>query len=73
MSRGRKRVLLKRGKDFPGGSDNTKNLTAMQETWVQYLGWEDPLEEGMVTPWQPPWTEKPGGLQSMGLQRVRHN
>ena len=63
MSRGRKRVLLKRGKDFPGGSDNTKNLTAMQETWVRYLGWEDPLEEGMVTPWQP--IENPHGQRSL--------
>ena len=61
MSRGRKGVLLKRGKGFPGGSDNIKNLTAMQETWVQSLGWEDPLEEGMVTQsiilaWRIPWT-----------------
>ena len=45
---------------------------------VQSLGWEDPLEEGMVThssilAWRIPWTEKPGGLQSMGLQRVRQN
>ena len=63
MSRGRKRVLLKRGKDFPGGSDNTKNPTTMQETWVRYLGWEDPLEEGMVTPWQP--IENPHGQRSL--------
>ena len=50
----------------------------MKETWVRYLGWEDPLEEGMTTyptilAWRIPWTEEPGGLQSMGLQRVRHN
>ena len=50
----------------------------MKETWVWYLGWEDPLEEGMAThpsilAWRIPWTEEPGGLQSMGLQRVRHN
>ena len=50
-----------------------KNLPAMWETWVQYLGWEDPLEEGMATrcsilAWRIPWTEKPGGLQSMGSQ-----
>ena len=63
MSRGRKGVLLKRGKGFPGGSDNIKNLTAMQETWVQSLGWEDPLEEGMVTPWQP--IENPHGQRSL--------
>ena len=45
---------------------------------VQYLGWEDPLEEGMAThssilAWRIPWTENPSGLQSMGLQRVGHN
>ena len=47
-----------------------------QETRVQSLGWEDPLEEGMATQssvlaWRIPWTEEPGGLQSMGSQRVR--
>ena len=52
-----------------------KNLLAMQETWVWSLGWEDPLEKGMVTHssilvWRIPWTEEPGGLQSMGSQRV---
>ena len=55
-----------------------KNLPAMQETWVQSLYWEDPLEKGMKTPsriltWRIPWTEAPGGLQSVGLQRVRHD
>ena len=56
-----------------------KNLPAMQETWVQSLGWEDPLEKGMATQssiltWEIPWTEEePGRLQSMGLQRVGHN
>ena len=49
----------------------------MQETQVQSLGQEDPLEEGMTThsgilPWRIPWTEEPGGLQSMRAQRVRH-
>ena len=53
-----------------------KNLPAMQETQVQSLGWEDPLEKGMAThssilAWKIPWTEEPGGLLSMGLQRVR--
>ena len=53
-----------------------KNLPAMQETRVQSLGQEDPLEKGMAThssilAWEIPWTEEPGGLQSMGLQRVR--
>ena len=54
-----------------------KNLPAMQKAWVQSLSWEDPLEKGMAThfsilAWRIPWTEEPGGLQSMGLQRVRH-
>ena len=53
-----------------------KNLTAMQETWVQFLGWEDPLEKGMATRssilvWRIPRTEEPGRLQSMGSLRVR--
>ena len=48
-----------------------KNPPAMWETWVRSLGWEDPLEEGMAThfslvAWRIPWTEEPGGLQSMG-------
>ena len=55
-----------------------KNLPAIQETWVQSLGWEDSLEEGMAThssilAWSIPWTEEPGGLQSRGLQRVRYD
>ena len=55
-----------------------KNLPAMPETWVQSLGQEDPPEKGMVThssilPWGIPWTEEPGGLQSVGSQRVGHN
>ena len=55
-----------------------KNLPVMQETWVQSLGWEDPLERIMAThsstlAWKIPWTEEPGGLQSTGLQRVRHD
>ena len=50
----------------------------MQETWVQSLGWEDPLEKEMVThssllDWKIPWTEEPIGLQSMKSQRVRHD
>ena len=54
-----------------------KNLPATQETRVQSLGQADPLEKGMAThssilAWRLPWTEKPGGLQSMGSQRVRH-
>ena len=55
-----------------------KNSTTVQETWVQFLGWENPLEEGMATcpvflPGESPWTEEPGMLQSMGSQRVRHD
>ena len=55
-----------------------KNPPAMQEPWVQSLGWEDPLEEGMAThssilAWKSPWTEEPGGLQSLGSQRVGHD
>ena len=55
-----------------------KDLLAMQETWIQSLGQEDPLEKGMATPssilpWRIPWTEEPGGLQSIGSQRVGHN
>ena len=50
-----------------------KNLPAMRETWVRPLVWEDPLEEGMaahssILAWRIPWTEEPGGLQSVGLQ-----
>ena len=55
-----------------------KNPPAVWETWVRSLGWEDSLEEGMAThssvlPWRIPGTEEPGGLQSMGSQRVGHD
>ena len=55
-----------------------KNPPAMQETWVQSLGQDDPLEEEMAThssilAWRIPWTEEPGRLQSLGSQRVGHN
>ena len=55
-----------------------KNLPAMQETWVRFLGGEDPLEKEVAThssllAWRMPWTEEPGGLQSMGSQRIRHD
>ena len=61
-------------KGFLGGSD----LPAMHETQVWSLSWGDPLQKGMSThcsipAWIIPWTEKPGGLQSMRSQRVRHN
>ena len=55
-----------------------KHLLARPETQLQSLGWEDPLEKEMAThsstlAWKIPWTEEPGRLQSMGLQRVRHD
>ena len=55
-----------------------KNLPAMQEIQVQSLCWEDPLGKGMAThssmlAWRIPWTEEPGGIQSIGSERVRHN
>ena len=58
--------------DLPGGTDG-KELPALQETRVPYLGWEDPLEEGMAVflPGESPWTEQPGRLQSMGSQRAK--
>ena len=55
-----------------------KNPPAKQEMWVRFLGLEDPLEKEMAThsnilDWRIPWTEEPGRLQSIGLQRVRHD
>ena len=55
-----------------------KNPPEMQETWVQSLGWEDSLEDGMEThssilAWRVPWTEEPGGLPSMGSHRVGYD
>ena len=55
-----------------------KRLPPMQETWVQSLGQEDPLEKEManhssILAWRIPWTEEPGGLQSTGSQRVGHD
>ena len=55
-----------------------KNLPAVQVTWVQSLGQKDPLEKGMairssILAWGIPWTEEPGGLQSMWLQRAGHD
>ena len=65
---------------FPTGSvvKNPPAMQELQETWVQSLGWKDPLEEGMAThssllAWRIPWTEEPGRLQSMGSQRVRYD
>ena len=63
--------------DFPGGSDR-KVLPTVREIWALSLGQEDPLEKEMAPhsstlAWKIPWTEGPGGLLSMGLQRVRHD
>ena len=60
---------------LPGSSQSPPT---MQETWVRFLGQEDPLEEGMaphssILAWEIPWTEEPGRLPSTGSQRVRHN
>ena len=62
---------------FPGGS-NGKESACNAETWVRSLRWEDALEKGMAThssilTWRIPWTEKPGGLQTMRLQRAGHD
>ena len=59
-------------------AETVKNLTVMQENWVESLGRGDRLEEDMAThstivAWQIPWTKEPGRLQSMGLQRVRYD
>ena len=66
-----------KARGISGGSD-TKNLPAVQETWVQSLDQEEPLEESMaahssILAWGIPWTEEPRGLQSMGSQRVGHD
>ena len=59
-------------------AQSVKSLPAMRESWVRSLGREDPVEEEMAThsrilAWEIPWTEGPGGLQSMGSQRVKHD
>ena len=63
---------------FPCVAQLVKNLPAMQEIWLRSLGQEDPLEKGLATyssilAWRIPWREEPGGLQSIGSQKVRHN
>ena len=67
---------VKQLRDSPAGSvvKNTPAVQETQEMWVRSLGWEAPLEEGMATcssifAWRIPWTEEPGGLQSIGSQR----
>ena len=62
---------------FPGTSGGKESACNVGD-WVQSLGWEDPLEKGMAThssilAWRIPWTEEPSRLQSLGLERVRHN
>jgi len=57
---------------------SSDSLPAMRETWVRSLGWEDALEKEMaihssILAWRIPWMEEPGGLQSTGSQRVRHD
>ena len=59
-------------------AQTVKRLSTMRETWIRSLSWEDPLEKEMTIhsstiAWKILWTEEPGRLQSMGLQRVRHN
>ena len=72
---------LRPGKRFGWASlvaQSVKNLPAVQETQVRSLGWEDPLEKEMAThssilAWKISWTEEPGGLQSVGSQRVMYD
>ena len=59
-------------------AQTVENPPAVQETWVRFWGQEDPLEKGMAThssdlAWRIPWTEEPARLQSIGLQRIRHD
>ena len=76
------RLLLglkkKEHSDTSYNAQTVKNTPAVSETWVPSLRWDNPLEEGMAThssipAWKSPWTEEPGGLQSMGSQRVRRD
>ena len=77
MCDGGDKTLLTGPGGFPSGS-GVKNPPAMQEMWVRFLSWKDPLEKEMAThsstlDWEMPWTEETGGLQSMAAQRVRHD
>ena len=68
--------LLSYNRNLSGSG--VKNLPTMREAWVQSLDWEDPLQKEMAThssilAWRIPWIEGPGGLESMGSQRVRHD
>jgi len=77
ISKSRTQLKRLRTCEFFPVAQMVKNLPAMQETQIQSLDREDPLENGMAIhssfAWRIPWTEEPGGLQSMGLQRVRHD
>ena len=71
-------IVSKTGPQTSLVAQMVKNLPMMQETQVWSLGLEDPLEKGIAThsnilAWKIPWTEEPGGLQSMGLKRVKHD
>ena len=79
MARGWPEGLRTKG-GLPGGSTgkNPPTMQEMQETQVRFLVQEDPLKEGMaihssILAWRIPWTEEPGGLQSIGSQRIRHD
>ena len=70
MEKGNPLALLVECKSATVVAQMVKNLPAVRETWVRSLGWEDPLEKGVAThssilAWRIPWTEEPGGLQSM--------
>ena len=73
--------LYRQNSGSPGGSSGKETHLPVQErweVWVELLGWEDPLEEGMAThssilAWRIPWTEEPSRLQSMGSHSVRHD
>ena len=72
------KYLVEGSGGFPGSSSGKESAYKVQEILVRFLGQEDLLEKGMAThssilPGESPWTEEPGGLQSMGSQRVRHD
>jgi len=73
-----RRHIFLGGKLCNSMAQTVMNQPAMQEAWVRFPGWEDGPEEGMaphsrILAWEIPCTEEPGGLQSMGLQRVGHD
>ena len=64
-------------RDLPCSTDSKESACNVQEICVRFLGWEDPLEKGLaihssILTWRIPWTEEPGGLQSVGSQRAGH-